>query len=93
MLTPNQLQLPIQPVNEPILCSPYEEPTAHWVYDTTTGAASQNALIPNCWPKQKVMPHTRVDTLQLQRYATSSRQWVNPVSPVSKCAVWSRCRC
>lgn len=41
MLIPNQPQLPIQPVNEPILCSPYEEPTAHWVYDTTTGAASQ----------------------------------------------------
>jgi type III restriction enzyme len=40
MLTPNQPLLPIQPVNKPILCSPYAEPTAHWVYDTTTGAAS-----------------------------------------------------
>ncbi len=41
MLTTNPLQIPIQPVNKPILCSPYEEPTAHWVYDTTTGEASR----------------------------------------------------
>lgn len=27
MLTPNQPPLPIQPVNKPILCSPYKEPT------------------------------------------------------------------
>lgn len=31
------LQIPIQPVKRPILCSPYEEPAAHWVYDTITG--------------------------------------------------------
>ena len=38
----NQLDIPIQPVERPILCSPYEEPDAHWVYDTETGEASQN---------------------------------------------------
>ena len=27
----NQLEIPIQPVERPILCSPYEEPDAHWV--------------------------------------------------------------
>ncbi|MDE0635449.1 MAG: DEAD/DEAH box helicase family protein [Candidatus Poribacteria bacterium] len=37
----DQLELPIQPVEQPILCSPYEEPTAHWVYDTQTGEASK----------------------------------------------------
>ncbi len=37
----NQSQLPIQPVNKPILCSPYVEPTEHWVYDTSTGEASR----------------------------------------------------
>jgi type III restriction enzyme len=31
--------LPIQPVNKPILCNPFEEPTEHWVYDTQTGDA------------------------------------------------------
>ncbi len=39
----NQLQLPIQPVEQPILCSPYEEPTAHWIYDTQTGEAFKNS--------------------------------------------------
>ena len=36
-----QQQIPIQPVREPILCRPYEEPTEHWVYDLNTGEASQ----------------------------------------------------
>jgi type III restriction enzyme len=41
MLQEKQPQLPIQPVNKPILCSPYLEPTEHWVYDTDTGDASR----------------------------------------------------
>ncbi|NDK17112.1 MAG: DEAD/DEAH box helicase family protein, partial [Armatimonadetes bacterium] len=32
--------LPVQPVEQPILCSPYKEPTQHWVYDTESGEAS-----------------------------------------------------
>lgn len=35
------IQIPIQPVEQPILCNPYEEPTAHWVYDTVTGEATK----------------------------------------------------
>ena len=35
----DQLEIPIQPVEHPILCNPYEEPDAHWVYDTDTGEA------------------------------------------------------
>ncbi len=38
----NQLEIPIQPVEQPILCSPYEEPSDHWVYDTDTGEAVKN---------------------------------------------------
>lgn len=34
-------QLPIQPVERPILCSPYIEPTEHWVYDSNTGEAQR----------------------------------------------------
>ncbi|MEI6784571.1 MAG: hypothetical protein WCQ21_27070, partial [Verrucomicrobiota bacterium] len=30
-------QIPIQPVENPILCSPYREPDQHWLYDTKTG--------------------------------------------------------
>ncbi|RIK57231.1 MAG: hypothetical protein DCC63_14720 [Nitrospira sp.] len=33
-------EVPIQPVDRPILCNPYEEPNDHWVYDKLTGAAS-----------------------------------------------------
>jgi hypothetical protein len=36
-----QEELPIQPVDEPILCNPYQEPTEHWIYDPTTGKASR----------------------------------------------------
>ena len=32
-----QAELPIQPVDKPILCSPYVEPDQHWVYDRATG--------------------------------------------------------
>lgn len=32
---------PIQPVEKPIICSPYDEPNDHWIYDTATGAASR----------------------------------------------------
>ena len=34
-----QLEIPIQPVDQPILCSPYQEPDRHWIYDTSTGEA------------------------------------------------------
>ncbi|MDS4059203.1 MAG: hypothetical protein RKP73_11615, partial [Candidatus Contendobacter sp.] len=41
--TPNQTEIPIQPVAKPILCSPFAEPGQHWVYDTHTGEARQEA--------------------------------------------------
>ena len=31
--------IPIQPVEQPILCNPYKKPDAHWIYDTLTGEA------------------------------------------------------
>jgi type III restriction enzyme len=37
---PLQEPLAVQPVSEPILCGPYEEPDRHWVYDSGTGMAS-----------------------------------------------------
>ena len=33
-------KVPIQPVDKPIICSPYDEPTDHWLYETQTGRAS-----------------------------------------------------
>jgi type III restriction enzyme len=35
------IQIPIQPVENPILCSPYKEPDQHWLYDTATGVPSK----------------------------------------------------
>lgn len=35
--------VPIQAVEKPILCSPYEPPSVHWHYDRTTGEASKLA--------------------------------------------------
>ena len=32
-----QTELPIQPVDKPILCSPYKEPDQHWLYNRSTG--------------------------------------------------------
>jgi len=41
VVVPGQEPLPVQPVDRPILCNPYEEPRDHWVYDKETGAASR----------------------------------------------------
>ena len=34
------VQTPMQPVEKPILCSPYEEPREYWLYDLETGEAN-----------------------------------------------------
>ena len=40
--TPQEgVQTPMQPVEKPILCSPYEEPSEYWIYDQETGEASR----------------------------------------------------
>ena len=41
MSTASQQEIPIQPVDKPILCKPFEEPSAHWHYDTKTGVPSK----------------------------------------------------
>jgi type III restriction enzyme len=38
-----QQPLAIQPVNKPILCSPWRAPDKHWVYDLATGEAREEA--------------------------------------------------
>ncbi len=60
--------IPIQPVNKPILCSPYEEPTEHWVHNTETGAASP---FPGRWPTRHWFKHRRTadSTLMLPGFA------------------------
>ncbi|MCL6503533.1 MAG: DEAD/DEAH box helicase family protein [Pirellulales bacterium] len=41
MVASEQPKVRIQPVDKPIICSPYDEPNDHWVYDSVTGAASR----------------------------------------------------
>ncbi|MGE5486806.1 MAG: BPTD_3080 family restriction endonuclease [bacterium] len=41
LAAPGQEQIPVQPVDRPIICNPYDEPNDHWVYDKDTGAASR----------------------------------------------------
>lgn len=44
MKTLPSTNVPIQPVEKPILCSPYDAPKLHWQYDRTTGEASKQAF-------------------------------------------------
>jgi hypothetical protein len=34
-------EIPIQPVENPILCNPWDEPGAHWVYNPQTGVPTK----------------------------------------------------
>ena len=34
-------EIPIQPVDNPILCNPWDEPDAHWVYNPQDGAPTK----------------------------------------------------
>jgi type III restriction enzyme len=65
------LQLPLQPVEKPILCSPYEEPGEHWLYDTATGTAQriQGRRPASYWYKTQ-----RVATQQLSLLAEEERE-------------------
>ena len=40
-MTRSNDQVPVQPVEDPILCSPYTEPDRHWLYDRKTGIPSR----------------------------------------------------
>ncbi len=37
----DQQELPVQPVEKPVICNPYLEPSAYWYYDKQTGEASK----------------------------------------------------
>ncbi len=79
MQTPGPQDIPIQPVNKPILCSPYDEPTEHWVYDTQTGAAT---LFPGQRPAGYWFKTRRTGdaTLMLKGFAEEERDDLPPVN-------------
>ena len=65
-----KVAVPIQPVEEPILCSPYKEPDQHWLYDTATGLPQkiQSRREASYWYKTE-----RTGSLQRQLLAEEER--------------------
>ena len=55
----NRTDIPIQPVQQPILCSPYEKPNAHWV--------DENLVVLVDTPNE---PTTKIHLTQNREYAT-----------------------
>ncbi len=56
-----QAAIPIRPVENPILCLPYDEPDQHWLYDTGTGLPQK-------------MPHRREASYWYRTERTGSSQ-------------------
>ena len=72
----DQLEIPIQPVENPILCNPYEEPNTHWLYDTDTGEAIRQ-------PGRREAGYwyrTEHETEQDRAKHTGAKRWVSAVS-------------
>ncbi|RRR72398.1 MAG: hypothetical protein EI684_10150, partial [Candidatus Viridilinea halotolerans] len=69
-MTQSQKPLPIQPVNKPILCNPFEEPTEHWVYESATGAATR---LPGRRPASYWYKTQRTGSAQLSMFAEEER--------------------
>ena len=63
-------QIAVQPVKDPILCSPYEEPELHWLYDTRTGIPSKN---PGRRPASYWYKSERTGSTQLSLLAEEER--------------------
>ncbi|MGA2541603.1 MAG: DEAD/DEAH box helicase family protein [Verrucomicrobiota bacterium] len=63
-------QIPIQPVENPILCSPYTEPEHHWLYDTQTGIPSKT---PNRRPASYWFKSERTGSAQMSLLAEEER--------------------
>src|SRR6059058_5504182 len=62
--------IPIQPVEKPILCSPYKEPDQHWLYDTRTGIPTKT---PGRRPASYWFKTERTGSAQLSLLAEEER--------------------
>src|SRR5438445_6909795 len=62
---------PIQPVANPILCNPYEEPTEHWLYNRETGQAEP---IPGRRDAGYYFKTERTGSAQQQLFADEQRE-------------------
>jgi type III restriction enzyme len=66
-------QPPIQPVEKPILCKPYEEPNDHWLYDRKTGKASHGGTRR---PAQYLFRTERIGSSQLELFAQENHEYL-----------------
>jgi type III restriction enzyme len=75
---PAQPNLPIQPpVDEPILCSPYAEPTAHWVYEANEPIRLDGRRPASYWFKDQ-----RIGTGQISLFAEETREDLNLINAI-----------
>jgi type III restriction enzyme len=65
-----EIQIPIQPVENPILCSPYKVPDQHWLYDTRTGIPSK---MPGRRPASYWFKSERTGSTQMSLLAEEER--------------------
>lgn len=66
----NEPAVPVQPVEKPILCAPYQEPDQHWLYDTRTGIPSK---IPGRRPASYWFKTERTGAAQRDLFAEEER--------------------
>ncbi len=77
MPTASQQDIPIQPVNKLILCSPYDEPTEHWVYETRFEIVRQ------------VVWQLTESSGKSARLRLAARRWVAAVNHWGKLGRWA----
>ena len=70
-----EIQIPVQPVENPILCSPYQEPDQHWLYDTKTGIPSKT---PGRRPASYWLKTERTCSAQMSLLAEKERDDLPP---------------
>ncbi|HEY3857847.1 MAG TPA: hypothetical protein VGO67_25970 [Verrucomicrobiae bacterium] len=80
-------QIPIQPVENPILCSPYNEPDQHWLYNTQTGVPSKT---PNRRPASYWFKSERTGSAQMSLMAEEERDDLPLVNACGK--FWRRAK-
>ena len=76
-----QEPLPVQPVERPILCRPYDEPTEHWVYQPDSGDATR---APGRRPASYWFKSARQTTAQLPLLGEEQREELPLVNRLRK---------
>jgi len=65
---PAQLELPVQPVNSPVICSPYYEPKSHWRYNDHGEAQELSGRRPSFyWYNDDSTKRVQVDLFASER--------------------------